>query len=106
MPIVVDEATARAKFVIETSRPAGDSGPLIVRVRRAGKRRKIRRGGLVEQMVHQAADAAATTATVYLCRHERSNRRKRDGWLRDLPNNVYTATFRGQRCFLDWNRDR
>ena len=106
MPIVVDEATAGTRFVIETSRPAGDSGPLIVRVRRARKGRKNRRGGLLEQVVHQAADAAATTATVYLCRHERSNRRKRDGWLRDLPDNVYTATIRGQRRFLDWNRDR
>ncbi len=30
-------------------------------------------------------------ARIYLAHHERSNRRKRDGWLKDLPRNVYRA---------------
>jgi hypothetical protein len=30
-------------------------------------------------------------AQLYLARHERSNRRKRDGWLKDLPRNVFRA---------------
>ncbi len=30
-------------------------------------------------------------AQIYLARHERSNRRKRDGWLKDLPRNVFRA---------------
>ena len=30
-------------------------------------------------------------AQIYLARHERSNRRQRDGWLKDLPRNVFRA---------------
>jgi hypothetical protein len=56
-----------------------------------------------EGFAHEAARAASTTANSYLSLHEQSNRKKQDGWLRDLPDNLWTAASRGKRKFRIWN---
>ena len=64
-----------------------------------GRKRKKQTAGLksVERMVHSAAKAEDAFASSYLARHERSNQKKRDGWIRDLNKNLYRATKRGSK---------
>jgi len=44
-----------------------------------------------ERVVRRIATAHANIAVLYLDRHDRSNRRKRDGWLRDFRRNIRRA---------------
>jgi hypothetical protein len=60
-----------------------DAGP------RKRKQSKVVRP--LERGLRKAMRRQLDIAQLYLARHERSNRRKRDGWLKDLPLNVYRA---------------
>ena len=50
-----------------------------------------------DRAVQRLAQAQEAGASAYLERHDRSNSRQRDGWLRDLGNNVYRASRKGQK---------
>ena len=45
----------------------------------------------VESVVTGASSGLRTFAEDYMERHQESNRRKSDGWVRDFPYNVYCA---------------
>ncbi len=64
---------------------------------RKGGRRKKRSKGLrfIEKVVRRISRAQAATAGVYAERHERSNRKKKDGWLKNLIPNVVKAQRKG-----------
>lgn len=66
-------------------------------VYKKGRRRKKRSKGLrmIEKIVRRVSRAQTAMAGVYNSRHERSNRKKRDGWLKDLIPNVVKAQRRG-----------
>jgi hypothetical protein len=70
----------------------GGNAILVYRVGSKGKKKKGTRGlGIFEKMLRRSADANKTMASEYLDRHKRSNRKRRDGWVRDLPVNVFRA---------------
>jgi hypothetical protein len=64
---------------------------------RQGRKRKKRSPGLrmIEKVVRRLSRAQATAAAVYSERHERSNRKKKDGWLKNLIPNVVKAQRKG-----------
>lgn len=69
---------------------------------KAKRKRKKQSKGLIriwERIVRQTAKSAAKTAETYEDRHERSNRKRRDGWLRDYSYNMLRAGWRGRRAF-------
>ncbi|MGL6095669.1 MAG: hypothetical protein ACRC7O_07735, partial [Fimbriiglobus sp.] len=41
------------------------------------------------------------TAQAYLDRHNRSNQRKKDGWIKDMGDNVFKAIKTGRRHMQD-----
>jgi hypothetical protein len=49
----------------------------------------------VGRVVRTIAASQKAFAETYLERHDRSRRKKTDGWIRDLPYNVYRAVRRG-----------
>lgn len=55
------------------------------------KRKQSKMVRPVEKSLRKAVRRQLDIAQLYLARHERSNRRKRDGWLKDLPRNIYRA---------------
>jgi hypothetical protein len=57
----------------------------------------------VDKAIRRAAEAQQTTAATYLEKHDKSNAKRRDGWLRDLNANVWDATRKGQKA-LKLNR--
>lgn len=63
------------------------------------KRKRKKRGtwGLnqVEKVVRTIASSQRAFADSYLERHNESIRKKKDGWIRDMPYNVYRAARRG-----------
>jgi Family of unknown function (DUF6312) len=65
----------------------------------SGRKRKKRSRGLrlIEKVVRRLSRAQNTMSGVYSARHERSNRKKRDGWLKDLIPNVVKAQRKGYK---------
>ena len=57
----------------------------------------------LEQRMAAGRDTARSLAEKYLARHERSNMKKRDGWVRDFNVNVIRAVQAGQKP-LRWDR--
>jgi hypothetical protein len=78
---------------------AGHMRPVMV-YRRGGSKKK--RGTqpfrYFEGIARRAADAQAKGAQSYLSRHNRSNQKEKDGWVRDFPVNVYRAGEKGLRA--------
>lgn len=65
------------------------------------EKRKAKKGtrGLrgVEKVARRALNAQSTMVSDYLDRHKRSNRKRRDGWLRDLSVNAVRANRKGMK---------
>lgn len=55
--------------------------------------------GFVERVIRHGAKAQAIGARSYLLRHDRSNRKRRDGWLRDQGLNRMRAQKKALKAF-------
>jgi hypothetical protein len=62
-------------------------------------KRGSRRVRPLEKMARRLAEAQQIMVNDYLARHERSNEKKKDGWLRDMGNNVFKAVSKGGKKF-------
>ena len=51
-----------------------------------------------DRALRRVAQAQQTAAATYLARHDRSNTKRRDGWLTDLSDNVWRATRKGGKA--------
>lgn len=49
----------------------------------------------VEKLTRSLVEAADTTTSHYLQRHKKSNRKHRDGWIRDAATNLVRANAKG-----------
>lgn len=77
-----------------------DSGTMVpATIYRKKRKRKRQSRGMreVERLVRRLGRANQTAADTYMLRHNLSNQKKRDGWLRDLGKNVYKANRKGTR---------
>jgi hypothetical protein len=72
-----------------------DGEPDVVVYRRRSAQGRKKRGSkelrVPERAVDQLARASQAFTASYSDRHSASNRRKKDGWLRDLNDNLYRA---------------
>ena len=75
----------------------GSRVPVVVFDRR--RKRKKQSKGLkpFERSVRMVADAFDRTASTYATRHRRSNRKHKDGWLRDIVQNAVKAGDKGRK---------
>jgi hypothetical protein len=63
---------------------------------RGGKKRKTSRiNRPLDRAIRRLADVQGTAASTYLARHEKSSRKRRDGWIRDLNLNLARAHRKG-----------
>lgn len=82
----------------------GHLTPVVLYERDAPRRKKgSRMVRPFERLVHRIAKSNKAQAEKYLARHERSNLKKRDGWVRDFNVNVIRSFQAGQKP-LRWNR--
>lgn len=64
------------------------------------KRKKTSKGNrFLEKLLRQSARSNRKTADEYLYRHDRSSRKKKNGWLRDLSDNISRAGNKGRKRF-------
>jgi hypothetical protein len=52
----------------------------------------------LENATRRIADAQSRATQSYVVRHNRSNRKRRDGWIVDFPSNVLYASQKGTRA--------
>jgi Family of unknown function (DUF6312) len=69
----------------------GGSALTVYSVKEKRKKKQSRGLGGFEKMTRRQAEAIAAYASTYLARHTSSNRKRRDGWLRDMGMNVFRA---------------
>lgn len=82
----------------------GQLAPVVLYERDAPRRKKgSRMVRPFERVVHRMAKSSHAQAAKYLARHERSNEKKRDGWVRDFNVNIIRAVQAGQKP-LRWDR--
>ena len=80
------------------SDPAG--GYRAITIYDKGRKRKKKQSAGVKQLgkaVRRFHDAQLRYDQSYLGRHDNSNTKRRDGWMRDLPVNVIKAGNKGRR---------
>jgi hypothetical protein len=75
----------------------GSLRPVVVYNRRRSKKKQAKGLKPIERLVRSVADANDAFAGTYASRHRRSNRKRRDGWLRDALVNVSKAGNKGRK---------
>jgi hypothetical protein len=80
------------RITIVTVTGAGEDATAQTLYRAGGKRKKQSKGlRFFERLMRRQAEAGTTYADTYLARHKRSNRKRRDGWLKDYGSNMMRA---------------
>jgi hypothetical protein len=74
---------------------AGSLRPVVVFNRRRSKKRQTKALKPLERLVRTLSDGSDSFAGSYARRHRKSNRKSRNGWLRDLPLNLSKAATKG-----------
>ena len=76
----------------------GGTVPVVVFERRSARRKGSRFLRPVERVTRDWADAQSRAANSYLARHNKSNRKRKDGWVRDYALNVLRASRKGSKA--------
>jgi hypothetical protein len=76
---------------------AGSLRPVVIYNRRRNKKKQTKGLKPIERIVRAVADANDAIAGTYVKRHKRSNRKRKDGWLRDVLVNVSKAGDKGRK---------
>lgn len=86
--------------ILKADSAEGHGGDRVV-VKRKKKKKKQSKGlvKIWERIARRSASANKSTADAYLSRHRRSNRKRRDGWLRDVGYNWFRARRKGNKKF-------
>jgi hypothetical protein len=77
---------------------SGQVTPVTLYRKEQSRKKQTRWLKFAEKATRHMADAQTKTAQSYLSRHSRSNSKKRDGWIRDYPVNVFRASRRGAKA--------
>jgi uncharacterized protein DUF6312 len=75
----------------------GSLRPVTIYKRRRRKKKQTRGLRPLERTTRMIADANDRFTSDYTRRHRRSNRKRRDGWLRDFIVNLSRATNKGRK---------
>ena len=79
----------------------GSLRPVVIYNRRRSKKKQSKGLKPFEQVVRTIADANDAVASTYVRRHKRSNRKRKDGWLRDVVVNLSKAGDKGRKELQD-----
>jgi len=82
------------KFVT-VSEPADNVRVVVFRKNGKSKNKRSRGTKQVEQAVRSLVDTNGTLMNTYVIKHKGSNRKTRDGWVKDMPINVFKANKKG-----------
>jgi len=75
---------------------AGQLTPIVLHEMKTKKIKKSKGPlGILDRTIRRVASAEAAFANSYLDRHQQSNQDEKDGWVKDLPINIYRANRKG-----------
>ena len=74
---------------------AGNVSPVVVFKRNRSKKKGTQLLRPVERIVRSMVDTSDAATGTYLRRHKKSNRKRKDGWVRDLSGNFVKASRKG-----------
>lgn len=81
-----------SKIYVEKSTPNDDIRVLVVKTSKKKRKNKRSRGTKeMERGVRRLADSVVIEWKNYSKRHKKSNSKRRDGWIKDYPVNVFRA---------------
>ncbi|MDI3284218.1 hypothetical protein [Polyangium sp. 15x6] len=84
----------------QAAQAAGAStGPIVIKGKKSKRRKLSRSSRLMEKITRRSARANRAVLDQYLARHNRSNRKKKNGWLKDLSKNMFAAGRKGRKSF-------
>ena len=84
------------KRVTVLTRDAGGNLTVKAETTRSTTKKKGTAGlSLVEKIVRTGVNVSATATNSYLTRHNKSNEKKKDGWIKDAPVNVLRSGVKG-----------
>jgi hypothetical protein len=73
----------------------GNTSPVVVFKRKRGKKKGTQMLRPVERVMRSLAETSDAATGTYLRRHKKSNRKRKDGWVRDVPGNFVKAGRKG-----------
>jgi hypothetical protein len=83
-----------------SAQPNGGTGETIQLKAKSRKRKKQSKGlKFLEKLTRSGGRSSSSVFDRYLKRHKRSNRKKKDGWLKDLSKNSFGALRKGRKDF-------
>lgn len=85
------------RVTILTPDPSGQTKATVIYERPREGKKQSRRLKPVESAVRRTMQGFSTAADDYLERHDKSNAKKRDGWLMEMPGNVFKAMRKGSK---------
>jgi len=78
--------------------PSGHVVPVVVYRRGRSTKKGTRGFSMFERATRRIMKAQRSAADSYLSRHEKSNTKRRDGWIRDLPLNLVRSGEKGRQA--------
>ncbi len=78
---------------------SGEGGRMVIKKKRKKKKQSKGIVRIFERAARSSGRADRSTAEAYLSRHRRSNKKRRDGWLRDFAYNTMRANRKGSKKF-------
>jgi hypothetical protein len=85
------------KITVFDREASGSLRPVVVFSRRRKKKKQTKALRPIERLVRTVSDGNDAVAGNYARRHRKSSRKRRDGWLRDLPLNLSRSATKGLR---------
>ena len=83
-----------------SAQPNGGTGERIQLKAKSKKRKKQSKGfKLLEKVTRRSGRSGGSVFDQYLKRHKRSNRKKKNGWIKDLSKNSFNAMRKGRKEF-------
>ena len=75
----------------------GIVSPVVVFKRKRSKKKGTQMLRPVERVMRSLAETGDAATGTYLRRHKKSNRKRKDGWVRDVPGNFVKAGRKGMK---------
>jgi hypothetical protein len=75
------------------------AGVYVLKNKKKKRKKRSKETRFLEKLVRHGARSQKKGLNTYLDRHDRSNRKKKNGWLRDLSNNVFRSSRKGRKSF-------
>lgn len=88
-----------SKGIKRVTIPQSASGQPTIVYKAKGRKKKKQSAGLriFDRLLRRTALAGQTQSKEYLARHKRSNRKKRNGWMRDLSHNLNRSSDKARK---------